>query len=209
MQTGSAAGCPAMFSLPESQWRTFKSRVPQGKCMASRGTVQSSPWCCGSFRWWCELLRANQPGCRGSCSAAAAGRIQPVPGQRAEVALKCVSPPQSPSRSNQEPESGPKEAGSAQGIPAGGSPTCRPAPGLWEAALRHRRLPFLRTFTGQASESGNRQGTEEGTFVNRQPCYVDLINMCSANSKQIPALPQAEFLQALPSKTLCHSCREA
>jgi len=33
--------------------------------------------------------------------------------------------------------------------------------------------------------------------------------MCSANSKQIPALPQAEFLQRLPSKTLCHSCGEA
>lgn len=33
--------------------------------------------------------------------------------------------------------------------------------------------------------------------------------MCSANSKQIPALPRAEFLQSLPSKTLCHSCGEA
>lgn len=33
--------------------------------------------------------------------------------------------------------------------------------------------------------------------------------MCSANSKQIPALPRAEFHQRLPSKTLCHSCGEA
>lgn len=62
---------------------------------------------------------------------------------------------------------------------------------------------------GQASSSGNLRGTGERIFVNRQPCYVDLINMCSANSKQIPALPRAEFLRSLPSKTLCHSCGEA
>lgn len=82
MQTGSAAGCPAMFSFPESQWRTFKSRVPQGKRMASRGTVQSSPRCPGSFRCRCELLRPSPPGCRGVCSAAAAGRMRPAPGPR-------------------------------------------------------------------------------------------------------------------------------
>ena len=144
-----------------------------------------------------------------SWGAAAAWSISPAPGQQDGGVFSVSDPPQSPSDKPKIQDPVLKKPAWLWASRLGHRPPASPPLGLREAALGHQRRLFLPIFAGWAGEPGDLWGIRAGTFVNRQPCYVDLINMRSANSKQTPALPQAEFLRTLPSKTLCHSCGEA
>lgn len=177
-----------------------------------RSLCNHLPYALVFFGWWTYLLQPNQPVREGIALAKELQQhrgYSQQQGSKVKESFKCLTPCKVPQSKPKSQDLALKKQVYVWASHLVYHPPAAPPLGLWEAAPRHQQLLFFQTFAGQVSYSGNLQGIEEGTFVNRQPCYVDLINMCSANSKQIPALPQAEFLQTLPSKTLCHSCGEA